>query len=470
MGKKLLFALMCMLVFSFTALAQETTAGIRGTVKDPSGAVISGATVTVTSPVLIGTKAAITDSAGTYAIEQLPPGVYTVITKAAGFGAETVRDLRLETGAMPSLNFSLKIGQAEQTVEVSAEAAMVDVTQSKVAVTITKDVLDSTPHGRSFQSVIPFAPGARQEPLQSRTTDQGKLNGFQIDGASDAENVYMSEGLNTTSIYGGGVGANVPMEFVQEVQVKSSSFEAEFGGATGGVVNVVQKRGGQQWHGSLFTYYRGDPVSANDDCINRQIGAAVTTCNLRLQPGTSLNSGSAAKLWADRNDALAQRYIQQQDKWQIVEPGYELGGPLFTDRLRFFSSYVPSLYSVTRSVNFTGANPGPHSFTQTSNTQNFMNRLDYSPFNSLHLFGAWQSAYNRTKGVNLPNPDSPFGQVNTSAGTDPNSLRADTGTVNPLTILNFGGDWTVNSRMIVTARYGSFYQNGEDRGKPSGTR
>jgi hypothetical protein len=470
MGKKLIYALMCALVFSFPALAQETTAGIRGTVKDPSGAVISGATVTVTSPVLIGQKTTTTDSAGAYHIEQLPPGVYTVTTSAAGFSAETLKDLRLETGALPSLNFSLKIGQAEQTIDVSAEAAMVDVTQSKVAVTITKDVLDNTPHGRSFQSVIPFAPGARQEQLQSRSTDQGKLNGFQIDGASDAENVYMTEGLNTTSIYGGGVGANVPMEFVQEVQVKSSSFEAEFGGATGGVVNVVQKRGGQQWHGSVFTYFQGSPISANDNCINRTIGAAVTVCNLRLQPGTKLNTGSAAKNWADRQDALAQRYVEKEDKWDIVEPGYEVGGPIFTDRLRLFSSYVPSLYSVTRTVNFTGANPGPHSFTQTQNTQNFMNRLDYSPFNSLHLFGAWQSAYNRTKGINLPTPDSAFGQVNTSAGTDPNTLRADTGSVNPLTILNFGGDWTATSRMVVTARYGSFYQNSEDRGKPTGTR
>jgi len=470
MGKKVFHALLCTLVLSFSALAQETTAGVRGVVKDPSGAVIAGATVTVTSPALIGQKAATTDSAGIYHIDQLPPGVYDVTTKAPGFSPENVKGLRLETGSLPSLNFTLKVGQAEQTVEVNAEGAMVDVTQSKVAVTITQDVLENTPHGRSFQSVIPFAPGARQEQLQSRTTDQGKLNGFQIDGASDAENVYMMDGLNTTSIYGGGVGANVPMEFVQEVQVKSSSFEAEFGGATGGVVNVIQKRGGQQWHGGVFTYYQGSPLSANDNCINRQIGAGVTTCNLRLQPGTKLNQGSANDLWADRLDGTAQRYVQQQDKWSIVEPGYEVGGPLHWDRLRFFSSYVPSLYNVTRKVNFTGTNPGPHSFTQTSNTQYFMNRLDYSPFSSLQLHGSWQSAFNRTRGVNLPAPDSALGQVNTSAGTDPNTLRADTGTVNPLTILNFGGDWTVNSRMVVTARYGSFYQNSEDRGKPTGTR
>jgi hypothetical protein len=113
--------------------------------------------------------------------------------------------------------------------------------------------------------------------------------------------VYMSEGLNTTAIYGGGVGANVPMEFVQEVQVKSSSFEAEFGGATGGVVNVIQKRGGPQWHGSLFSYYEGSKMNANNICANRAIlSTQAAACFLRLQPGFSTNLGSVGALWADR--------------------------------------------------------------------------------------------------------------------------------------------------------------------------
>jgi outer membrane receptor protein involved in Fe transport len=105
--------------------------------------------------------------------------------------------------------------------------------------------LQEIPKGRSFQSVIPFAPGARQEPLQSLTNN--RLGGFQIDGASNGENVFASDGLNITPVVGGGSGANVPMEFVQDVQVKSSSFEAEFGGALGGVINVIQQRESSNW-------------------------------------------------------------------------------------------------------------------------------------------------------------------------------------------------------------------------------
>ena len=332
--------------------------------------------------------------------------------------------------------------------------------------------MENIPKGRSFQSVIPFAPGARQEPMQSSRNDAGRVNGFQIDGASDAENVYMSEGLNTTAIYGGGVGSNVPMEFVQEVQVKSSSFEAEFGGATGGVVNVIQKRGGPKWHGSVFTYYQGSPLNANDVCANRAIlSTQAANCYLRLQPGFSTNLGDPEVSWADRLDAPAQQYVQKQDKWSIIEPGYEIGGPLFTNRLWLFSSYVPTINSVTRSVNFTALNPGPRDYKESQTVHNLMNRVDFLLSNSVRLFAAWQGAYQRVTGnVNMPTADSVFGQTNLSAGTDPQSLRPDTGYVNPATVLNFGGDITLGSKAVITARYGSFYTNSEDRGKLVGTR
>ena len=269
------------------ALTQETTAGIQGIVKDPTGAVVSNATVEISGPALIGTKKATTDASGFYRFTSLSPGTYTLTTTAKGFKVVKRAGIALEAGRLPNVDIPLEVGQASEILEVTEVAPIVDVTQSKVAVTITEQILDNIPKGRSFQSVISFAPGARQEPMQSGRTDQGRMNGFQIDGASDAENVYMSEGLNTTAIYGGGVGASVPMEFVQEVQVKSSSFEAEFGGATGGVVNVIQRRGGPNWHGSLFTYYQGNPLNANDNCINRAILQIAAFCNLRLQPGTN---------------------------------------------------------------------------------------------------------------------------------------------------------------------------------------
>src|SRR5439155_25034745 len=121
-----------------------------------------------------------------------------------------------------------------------------------------------TGSGRSFQSFIPFAPGARAEPLQGTTG--GRANGFQIDGASDGENVYMIDGVNVTQIQNGGVGKNFQADFIQEVQIKSSSFEAEYGGALGGVINAVPKHGSNEWHGEFLTYLRTNALNANDAC------------------------------------------------------------------------------------------------------------------------------------------------------------------------------------------------------------
>jgi hypothetical protein len=463
MGKKLIYALMCTLVFSFSALAQETTGSVQGTVKDPSGAVISGATVTLTSPALLGKKAATTDSAGFYHIEQLPPGVYSLTTSAPGFSTSTQQNLRIETGALPVVNISLRVGQAEQTIEVSAEAAMVDVTQSKVQTDITHDVLASIPKGRSFQSVIPFAPGARQEPLQGTTSN--RTNGFQIDGASDSENVYLQDGINTTNVQNGGVGKSFQTDFVQEVQIKSSSFEAEFGGALGGVIDVIPKHGTNQFHGELKTYFQSSALDANDPCASGFTSAfgGSTVCGLRLDPSTSLSQ-------AARLDGTPQYYVPKKDDRHIIEPGYELGGPIMSDRLTFFSSYIPQLDTTRRTTVFTGkTNAGPRTLTNSFVQHNMYNRLDYRAFNSLHLFGGWNYAYSRTTGA-LGAPDSAYGQVNTGASIDPATLRADNGTVNPLSVYAFGGDWTPTSKLVVSTRYGYFFSNNESRGIPSGIR
>jgi hypothetical protein len=467
----LVVMLLVLLLMASVAIAQETTGGLQGTVKDPTGAVVSKALVEVSGPALIGTKKVETDSVGNYRFSNLPPGEYTITVTAQNFKTLRQEHVKLNAGALPTIELKLEIGQTSQVVEVSSLAPIVDVTTSKVETEVTEEVLAAMPKGRSFQSVIPFAPGARQEPLASSRTDQGRVNGFQIDGASDAENVYMQEGLNTTAIYGGGVGANVPFEFVQEVQVKSSSFEAEFGGATGGVVNVVSKRGGPAWHGNVFTYYSGDKLDANNQCVTRGYNTINATCGLRLTPGTSLNSGTAASTWTDRKDGVPQYYAQKQDQYSVVEPGFSISGPLLTNRLWLFTSYVPTLSNTTRTVNFTGLNPGPHSFTYHDVTHSSDLRLDYRLTNSVRLFGSWQGGYRRVSGINLPaTPDSLTAQKNNAAGTDPNTLRSDTGTVNPLTVLNFGGDWTVNAKTVVTARYGQFYYDTQDRGRPTGTR
>src|SRR5438132_7207440 len=246
--------------------AQETTTGVQGYVRDQTGAVFSNAKVEISSPSLIGTRKAETDSTGFYRFVTLPPGDYTLTVTAPGFRPSRRANLALEVGRLPNVDIQLEVGTASEVIEVSGAAPIVDLTQSKVAVTVDHDQIDNLPKGRSYQSLIPFAPGARQEPLQSSRVDRLRQNGFQIDGASDSENTYLVEGLDTSNIQNGGIKQNVVFEFVDQVQVKTSGTEAEFGGAMGGVVNVIQKRGSNNWHGSLVTYYSTNAFDANDQC------------------------------------------------------------------------------------------------------------------------------------------------------------------------------------------------------------
>ncbi|PYS46319.1 MAG: hypothetical protein DMG13_30275, partial [Acidobacteria bacterium] len=476
--------MICVLAFSGSASAQETTGGIQGTVKDPQGAVIPGATVEVSSPALIGRKSATTDSGGFFHFEQLPPGIYSISVNATGFAPQTQSNLELRVGALPTVNLTMQVGGITQEVNVSAEAAVIDITQSKVQTNVTEEVLQNIPKLRSFQSVIPFAPGARQEPLQSAR--ESRIGGYQINGASDAENVYLIDGVNATDVQNGGVGKDFQTDFIQEIQIKSSSFEAEYGGALGGVINAVPKRGSNTWHGELKGYYQSGALNATDPCgsgftanqnsalvrlfgVNQPSGTSQITCGQRINPATALNT-------TGRIDGTPEYYVPKKDSRHIIEPGYELGGPLLPDRLWLFSSYIPTLDSTQRTTAFRcpTSNPnctsaGPRRIGQSFVQHNAYNRLDYRVSNQLRLFGSWNYAYGRLTGQ-LANPDSAIGQTNTGATIDPGTLRPDFGFVNPLSVYSFSGDYTPKSNLLINARYGYYFSNLSSRGTPSGVR
>ena len=255
-------------------LGQETTGGLQGTVKDPSGAVVPKAEIVLTGTSLVGSKNSETDSAGYYRFANLPPGFYTLTAKATGFSQLKRDGIAIEVGHLPTVDLTLAVGAAGTVVEVSAAAPVIDVTTNANNTNITNDVIADVPHGYSFQSVIQFAPMARDEPLAGGSAGltgnaggsapgsagNGNGVGFSVGGAADSENTYLVEGQDTENISGGASNANVPFQFIQEVQVKSSGIEAEHGGALGGVVNVVMKKGSNAYHGSLFTTYESDSV------------------------------------------------------------------------------------------------------------------------------------------------------------------------------------------------------------------
>jgi hypothetical protein len=470
-GLTLVLALVVVTLLVTASFAQETTAGIQGIVKDPQGAVVSKAVVEVTSPALIGNKKVETDSSGYYRFANLPPGTYAISVTAQGFRTLKQSGVTLATGQLPTIDLKLEIGGVEQTVEVSSAAPIVDVSQSKVQTNITNDVLANVPKGRSFQSVIQFAPGARSEPLQG---------GYQIDGASNTENAYLVEGQETASGFDGHSAANVPMEFIQEVQVKSSGFEAEYGGALGGVVNVIQKRGSNAWHGSVFTYYEGDALDstgARDNVWNTGVGTSQVR-QLRKNPQVGQNAAPPGTTVVCpgpycRLDQPTQFYQPKKDHYRYVTPGFEVGGYLVKDRLWLFTSFAPEIVQQARTVHFgpsgTPANTD-RTFHYNRNTYYALSRLDYLLTQKIRVYGAWQYQYARSTGNTWPNADDAYGLYNPISGNNADSYNGGLGGTYPNVIYNTGADITLTPSLVATSRFGYFYYSSSTFGTPAGIR
>src|SRR6185436_18590858 len=284
---------------------------------------------------LVGDKQMKTDSNGYYRFANLPPGNYTITVKAEGFKTLKKESTELLVGHLPTLDFTLEVGGTESVIEVSSEAPLVDVTTTTNQTNVTEDLISNTPHGLSFQSMIQFAPMARNEPLAGGqmvgggtggalpgSSGNGGEVGYSIGGAADSESMYLVEGQDTENISGGASQANVPFEFIQEVQIKTSGIEAEHGGALGGVINVIMKKGGNDFHGSAFATYESDKMDGTSNLINHD--------TLRYDP---LGAPSTTSPWFDE---ASQIYSPKGDTYHFVQPGFTLGGPVKKDRLWFF--------------------------------------------------------------------------------------------------------------------------------------
>ncbi len=423
-GKKSLFFILLSLLLAGAAFAQETTGGIRGEVTDPTGAVIPGATVEIVGPALMNPLKVTTDSTGAFNFLTLPPGVYALNATAQGFVAMKRVNIDLQVGKILRIDFKLEVGGTTQTVEVVSEGAVVDVSQSTVAANVTASSIDRLPKGRGFDSLIALAPGARNE---------GKSGGYQVDGASGGENVFLIDGMDQTSLYSGALPAsgNIPFEFVQELQIKSSGFEAEYGGAMGGVINVVSKSGGNQFHGDVGLYIRTDGMQA--------------------RPRTTLS--------VDPED-YTRAYYQQNatDAYRYLSPGATLGGYLKKDMLWFFAGYYPELTKYDRKVTFLD-DGSTATFNQKQRRDYLNGKIDFMPFTKLRgYFGYIYSPY-RVNG-DLPARDG---------SSDPQTNFAERGNRTPAVSYTFGGDYTATPRLVFQLRGGYNYTNYKDYGVPRGT-
>jgi hypothetical protein len=477
------FALIAMLVALFASgvvlFAQETTGGLQGTVKDTSGAVVAGAHVEVTAANLVGTKSLQTDSAGYYRFANLPPGAYVITVTVKNFKAVKREGVTIEVGHLPTLDITLEVGSTQEVVEVSGAAPLIDTTTETTQTNITNDVVQDVPHGRSFQSVIQFAPSARNEPLEGSTTTNGSGGnapgsttnggafGYSVGGASDAENSYLVEGQQTANLIGGYSHTNVPFDFIQEVQIKSSGVEAEHGGALGGVVNVVMRKGSNDYHGSLFMQFENDALDGSPTAYSRYDPNSSLTCPQAFcgtGPGTNPTNGYL--------DAASQNYQPVRPHSSDVFPGFTFGGPILKNRIFGFVAFNPEWSDQERKINYSvpgSVLPGGGIIPFSRNQQTYYTtaRVDAAVTEKIRLFGSWLYQYQRENGVNLPFSDSANGLFNLAATTTPSSYPHNVGYVAPNVTLNFGADYTITPRLVATTRFGYYFENYGDRGYPT---
>jgi hypothetical protein len=464
-----------LLLFVGSLFAQETTGALQGTVKDPSGAVVAHAQVVVTSNILVGNKTANTDASGYYRFANLPPGSYLVTVTAKGFRTTKREGLIIEIGHLPTIDITLEVGGTDTVVEVSGATPAIDVTQNTTQTNITEDIVQDVPHGRSFQSVIQFAPSARNEPLEGNnvgsngtggnapgSTTNGSDHGFSIAGGSDAENSYLVEGQETANLIGGYSHTNVPFDFIQEVQVKSSGIEAEHGGALGGVVNVVMRKGSNAYHGSAFMQFENDGMDGGPQNYTRYdpLGNVVGF-----------------------TDAASQELQPIRQKTSDVFPGFTFGGPIWKDRIFGFVGFNPEWADKERHVNYGPTNGGIIPFSQNTQTYYTTARVDASLTQKIRAYGSWLYQYQRQTGVNLPFSDSTTGLYNISTGcfaaatsasnpcisngTPPSVYAHSIGWTAPNVTTNIGADFTITPHVVATTRFGYYFENYHDFGYPT---
>ncbi|MEW6434096.1 MAG: TonB-dependent receptor [Myxococcota bacterium] len=308
-------ALLTVALVSSLAFAQGNSV-ITGTVTDAAtGKPVPDVVVTATSPALQGEEIVVTDSAGLYRLAQLPAGTYTLRLEKESYKPFSRTDINLRVDRTVRVNIQLQPEAVTgDTIVVVGRPPTVDVGSTTTGINVGKEFMNNIafiqPNGsgvRSFESLASVAPQVI-----------GDTYGYGFSGAQSPENLYLVDGVSTSDPAFGTNGAQFPVEFVEEANVITGGYQAEYGRATGGVLNVVTKSGSNEFHGSVWGNWT---------------------------PGILTGVSPVIK-----NDSSS--FQSQGRLWNTIDFGAEVGGPILKDRLWFFVGFAPSFNRVqtTRSL------------------------------------------------------------------------------------------------------------------------
>src|SRR5438067_9415478 len=288
------------LIASFTASAQSVSSGtIESTVKDESGSVLPGVTVTASRPQLqVGQLVQVTDATGAYRFVDLPAGAYRLRAELQGFSATVHDDLRLTVGFNARIDLTLKVGALEESITVSGQSPVVDVTSTTASVAFTKEVLDSIPRGRDLQNVFAMAPGVTQAVADVGGSTMAQRQNLSSYGVLSQPKLQV-EGMNITM----GADQNTAIYFndstLEEVQIRTSGNDAEVS-VPGISMVAIMKSGGNDFHGTYQVSTESPKFQADnlDDSLKKQ--GLTATSPLKKFYDTSADLGGRIirdKLW-----------------------------------------------------------------------------------------------------------------------------------------------------------------------------
>jgi hypothetical protein len=324
-----------------TITAQQTTGDILGTVTDKSGAVVSEASITVENVATHESRTAVTSASGDFVVNLLIPGNYKVSATAAGFQKFVVSSVVLSAGDRIRVNPQMAVGNASETITVESVASVLKTDSSVISTTITPQQTQDLPlNGRNFVQLAQLSAGANEGPQSALTNgseldDRRQSASISINGQSDVLNNQMMDGADNNERLIGTTAVRPSVEAISEMSVQSNTYTAEVGRTGGGIINVITKSGTNQFHGSLFEFFRNDIFNASP-----------------------FNFGA--------------NLPKPEDRWN--QYGASLGGPIVKNKTFFFGNYesyryiqgtAPGVYAVPTACEEgkTTACPTPGNFT-----------------------------------------------------------------------------------------------------------
>lgn len=266
-ASKALISAVLALSFSYTVAAQQITGSIRGTVTDPAGATVAGASVTAAQIETGLTRTAATDRAGEYVLLELPVGHYRLEAAAKGFQSYIQQGITVDVNETANIPVRLAVGTETQKIEVQADAQLIQTTVTSLGKTVSeRDVLELPLNGRNFSELGLLQPGVA--PLTAGLREAGGSlrdgQAYAVNGQRPESNSFLIDGANNFNGVDGGFVLKPPLDAITEFKILTHNANAEFGGALGSTTNIITRSGTNGFHGSLWEFLRNDAFDATN--------------------------------------------------------------------------------------------------------------------------------------------------------------------------------------------------------------